>query len=762
MSAKPPESHDDQQTLDAALALWSEKGYANSTLRELSRRLGIGISTLYERFPSKEHLFFFLYRQLNQQALEKFQASLEDSENDLSAGFRLFLQSKLTVLEPHREAMIAIFREAIDPNSTLSPLSGEAAEVREANLRVLKDLLRASGVDEEENLERLSRLIWILHLVVILYWLHDRSEDLGNTQQLVDKVAELSSFLPLLKMVPDADRWLDLLQGMVQEPVAEQSLEATAVQQGVPLKHYDVVVIGAGPIGMLYATWLKMKRPETSVLVLDRNTQAAHKIGESTLSGFCKAVRSVGIRHEVMQRLFFPKNGLGFFHVHPGTKDLTAASEYILETFDETFQVERRVMDQLLIVNGKQKGVSVIQGATVDIQQCVLETSPNEVAFQIGNREFRVAASLVVDASGPSRVLGRHVQQYAEDKVNFQTSAVWAYFRNVRSLDSYDWEKVAQFPRDEYTQHICFAEGWMWYIPLVSWQGAPDSNLQQMLGHVLQAEQSLPSRPELMDRFGCPASEIVSIGMVLRQDRDNHLRDDPRAAFETYRHKYPAIDKLLEGAELLSGYYESGTTFSSRSGFRRHARQVTGNGWMLIGDAAFFVDPLISPGLTSGAAMAFRAVHATIEALESPEKWQAAFAGYEEFSHQLHDALERDNQLVYMSFNHPEALELVQRFQEIDARKHFSEHEGNDYLLEDINVWGILDENYQVLQKQLYAIMSEAEQQVGVEVPVQEQSANDYQPMVERMRDFLGAHLEEFAALTPFIQQNESPGNTAQ
>lgn len=762
MSEKAPDSLDDQHVLDAALALWSEKGYANSTLRELSRRLGIGISRLYEQFPSKEHLVFFLYRQLNQQALEKFQAGQEDSEHDLNAGFRLFLQSKLTVLEPHREAMIAIFREAIDPNSTLSPLSGEAADVREANLDVLKGLLRKSGVEEEENIERFSRLAWMLHLVVILYWLHDRSEDLGNTKQVVDKAAELSSFLPLLKMVPDADRWLALLQGVVQEPLATQPSKAAPAARDAPLEHYDVVVIGAGPIGMLYATWLKMKRPATSVLVLDRSRQAGHKIGESTLSGFCKAARSVGIAHEVMQRLFFPKNGLGFFHVNPGTRELTAASEYILETFDETFQVERRVMDQLLIDNGTQKGVSVIQGATVEIQRCLLETSPSEVAFQIGSREFRVAASLVVDASGPARVLGRHVQQYAEDKVNFQTSAVWAYFRNVRSLDSYDWQKVAQFPRDEYTQHICFAEGWMWYIPLVSWQDAPDSNLQQMLGHVLQSEQPLPSRLELMDRFGCPASEIVSIGMVLRQDRDSHLRDDPRAAFETYRHKYPAIDKVLEGAELLSGYYEPGSPFSSRSGFRRHARQVTGNGWLLIGDAAFFVDPLISPGLTSGAATAFRAVHATIEALENPQNGQAAFAGYEEFAHRLHDALERDNQLVYMSFNHPEALEIVQRFQEIDARRHFSEHEGNDYLLEDINVWGILDEDYQILQRKLYQVMSEAEQQVGVEVPVQEQSASDYQLMVEQMRECLGAHLEESAEWTPFITQNESTDTTAQ
>lgn len=756
MSTHTPDGFENQQILDAALILWSEKGYANSSLRELSRRLGIGISTLYEQFPTKEHLVFCLYEQLNRRALEGFQTKLAETETelDLSTGFRWFLDSKLAVLEPHREAMIAVFREAIDPESTLSPLSAQAAEVRGANLQVLDDLFARCGIDEESDRGRVARLAWMLHLVVILYWLHDRSEGMANTKEIIGKMAELSGLLPLLKMLPEADAWMNLLQGMVQEPIEEEPQEQAASREAAQLEHYDVVVVGAGPIGMLYATWLKMKRPQSSILVLDRNLRTTHKIGESTLSGFCKAARSVGIRHEAMQRLFFPKNGLGFFHVHAGIKELPKASEYILETFDETFQVERRVMDQLLIDNGKQKGVSVIQGATVEMQSSSLEMDRNVVAFQVGQREFRVSASLVVDASGPARVVGRHVQKYAEDKVSFQTSAVWAYFRNVRSLDSYNWPKLAQFPRDEYTQHICFPEGWMWYIPLVSWQDSPDTNLQQMVNYLLQTDDPIPERRELIDRFGCPTEEIVSIGMVLRQDRDQHLRDDPRGAFETYRRRYPAIDQLLKGSELLSSHYETPTAFSSRSGFRRHARQVTGNGWMLIGDAAFFVDPLISPGLTSGAATAYRAVMATIQALDNPEQWQAALVGYEDYAHQLHDALERDNQLVYMSFNHPEALELIQRFQEIDARKHFCEHDGQEYSQEDMNVWGILDDKYQGLQKELYAIMSRAEQQVGVEVPVQEQSARDYAPMVLQIKELLAAHLEEFASLNPYVQQN--------
>ena len=50
--------------------------------------------------------------------------------------------------------------------------------------------------------------------------------------------------------------------------------------------------------------------------------------------------------------------------------------------------------------------------------------------------------------------------------------------------------------------------------------------------------------------------------------------------------------------------------------------------------------------------------------------------------------------------------------------------------------------------------MSRAEQQVGVEVPVQEQSARDYEPMVLQIKELLAARLEEFASLNPYVQQN--------
>ena len=71
----------------------------------------------------------------------------------------------------------------------------------------------------------------------------------------------------------------------------------------------DVVVIGAGAIGALYAAELKQLRPQCRILVLDRGSEAQHKVGESTVTGFCRYLGRVGLRTSQLARLFFPKHG---------------------------------------------------------------------------------------------------------------------------------------------------------------------------------------------------------------------------------------------------------------------------------------------------------------------------------------------------------------------------------------------------------------------------------------------------------------------
>lgn len=520
---------------------------------------------------------------------------------------------------------------------------------------------------------------------------------------------------------------------------------------------YQVAVIGAGPIGLLYACWLKQARPQLQVVVLERESKPKFKIGESTLSGFCKALRSVGISQAALELLFFPKNGLGFFHLDESIGNVTEAPEYILETFDETFQVERRLLDGLLIANARRLGVEVIQGARVDLADSQLSTRGNKIVYRYQQQKYELRSQLLVDASGPASAIARHLGLYNKEDVNFQSNAVWGYFKNLNRLgDRQNWSNVAQFNRDEYTQHFCFREGWMWYIPLISWENAPDIQSESILNRFLGSEAQLPTKEELAALHGCPEEDVVSIGMVLRQDRDPKFIQGRQVAFDYYANKYPAIEQMLDGAELISDLYGTQQPLRARANIRGYAEQITGDGWLSIGEAAFFVDPLISPGLTGGVATAYFAAQSTLKAIDRNDFSRQTFADYESFARKLYEALERDNQLVYMSFNHPEAIELIQRFQEIDARRHFNQHIMSDYSLADTNVWGILNPIYQSLQKQLWQIMRQAEIAVGDRKTVEEQSTKDYEFMVEQIQAYLSNYLDNHLELTPYIIQNEA------
>ena len=522
------------------------------------------------------------------------------------------------------------------------------------------------------------------------------------------------------------------------------------------LPNYDIAVIGAGPQGLLFSTWLKQERPNLKVAVLDRAKSPGHKIGESTLSGFCRAMRSTGIRHEVLQRLFYTKNGLGFWHSDANTDKLQTAPEYITETFDETFQVERRVCDGLLATNAERAGVSVFWNHQVQPKESVFNAGANSLICQTPSGNIKINARLVVDASGPSSVLGRHFGQYCESNVPFQTNAAWAYFKNVKWLKDYQgWQNTAEFPRDEYTQHICFKEGWVWYIPIVSWEKSTDNNLRAMFSYLTNPENPVLSRDELSQKFDCPYEQIWSIGIVLRSDRDQVLSQGSQAAFDHYKCQLPTLAKMLDGAEILEDHYPNHNPYAVRKNFRRFAQKVTGDGWLLIGDAAFFIDPLRSPGLTGGVATAYYAVQEVLAAFDEGNLSHSRFQGYETYVKDLYEMLEEQNQIAYMSHNHPQAISLVRRFGEVSSRSHFNGICDEPYQMEDTNVWGHLYPEHRQRQRLVWQIMREEEIEVGNRRAIQDQEPRDYERMMFRLRQAVGEHLDQNMNLTPYIAQNK-------
>lgn len=527
-------------------------------------------------------------------------------------------------------------------------------------------------------------------------------------------------------------------------------------------KNCDVIVIGAGPHGMNLAIWLIKENPECRITILESQKSFTHKIGESTLSGFCKAIRSNDIRHETFQNLFYTKKGLGYWHCDDHNDDLTVAPEYIIENFDETFQIERRVFDGLLEANCKRMGIEVIRGAHVDPKTSTLSAQGSNIVYSHKGEKRSIQAKVVVDATGPASIISsRHPEGggYVPSDVPFQTSSVWAYYKNVKWLKDYEnWAYHAEYPRDEYTQHLCFKEGWVWYIPIISWQKSKDENLERLLQYAADPENPVLDRDTLAQKFDCEYEQIWSIGIALRSDRDDVIsKEGAKATFEKYLKKVPAFGKLMEGAELLSQHYKNHKPYGVRVNFRRHSAKIAGDGWLSVGDAAFFVDPLRSPGLLGGAATAYHAKIAILKALRENNFSKEIFTGYVNRIEELHEMMEDQGQISYLSHNHPRAIELARRFGEVSSRGHFEEFKHlEEYGFFDTNVWGHLYTKHFRMQKKFLNIMLEEEARVGALKPVEEQSSADYETMVQRLEELVGSHLAENESMNHYAVLNQN------
>lgn len=421
----------------------------------------------------------------------------------------------------------------------------------------------------------------------------------------------------------------------------------------------DVAVIGAGPLGMFYAMWLKRFRPETNVVVLDRRLHPVHKVGESTLSTTVRAFNAMGLTLPVMRRLFGNKAGLRWFHTEKDTDKLNGHFDIV--DIEETYQVERRVLETALqylmrtredmtILNGVQVKVRDSQ-LTGDVKQLLCENSEGD--------QFTVRAKVVCDASGPASVLPRHFNVYRkapESNQTFSYNSYFAYFRPKKKLAVDFWDYPA-------TRHICFREGWLWFISLISWEDNSQEDLEAMITHLIDHpyddDADLPSRETLKEKFGTNCEPIFSVGFTIRADRDvDGMSIEDR--FNHWVKTYPAIQEVLDHFELVEAPYEG----KQRAHFAfmnmlHDTEQVAGDGWCAIGDAALFINPWLSLGLNYGTGTAYMAAKDTAAALANGDVSTMAFETYQTYVNQIYEQKVRETDMYYRSFNHPISYERV-------------------------------------------------------------------------------------------------------
>jgi len=191
-----------RRILDAALDLFQERGFAETTMRDIARKAGVATGAAYYYFPSKESIVMAFYWRTQLDADEQARKPLAEIR-DLKGRIRALIDLKLKQFTPYRGFFGALFRSAGDPASPLSPFSDETRDIREQAIAQFRSAVEGSDVRVPEDLGRhLPYLFWLYQLGIILFWIYDRSARQARTTRLLDGTLDMIVRLIRLARLP--------------------------------------------------------------------------------------------------------------------------------------------------------------------------------------------------------------------------------------------------------------------------------------------------------------------------------------------------------------------------------------------------------------------------------------------------------------------------------------------------------------------------------------------------------------------------------
>lgn len=187
-----------RRILEAALDLFREKGFEQTTMRDVAAAAGVAIGGAYYYFRSKQDLVLDFYRTTAEETRETLPPRLEKTR-DLGKRIRLIIDLKLEQFADHRKFLGTLARSAASPQDPLSPFAPETRELRADAISWFRQAIEGSGEKIPRDLAPyLPTLLWLYQMAVIAYWLHDDSPRQRKTTRLIDATLEI--ILKLLRI----------------------------------------------------------------------------------------------------------------------------------------------------------------------------------------------------------------------------------------------------------------------------------------------------------------------------------------------------------------------------------------------------------------------------------------------------------------------------------------------------------------------------------------------------------------------------------
>ncbi len=303
----------------------------------------------------------------------------------------------------------------------------------------------------------------------------------------------------------------------------------------------DVVVIGGGPAGSTTSTLIAQQGYR--VQLFEREKFPRFHIGESLIPETYWVLKRLNMLEKMQASPFVKKFSVQFV----GSSGRVSEPFYFMEhkphECSQTWQVLRSEFDLMMLNNAREHGVEAHEGVRV---LEVLFDGERAVGVRIqdadGN-EREVHAKVVIDASGQSAIVANRFKLRVVDP-ELKKGALWTYFEGAKR----------ETGRDEGATLVLQTvgkKGWFWYIPL--------------------------------------HNDIVSVGIVAPFEQLFDGRDH-ETIYNEELDRCPGAKERVSVGKRVAGFYAT-KDYSYRS------RQAAGDGWVLVGDAFGFLDPLYSSGV---------------------------------------------------------------------------------------------------------------------------------------------------------------------
>ena len=190
---------------EAAMELFREKGFEETTMRDIAAKACVALGATYYYYSSKDAIVLAFYREM-QEASAPLVDEVLGHRKKLKERIHAVIDERLKLLAPNRKFCAALFRHAPDGADPLSPFSEDTHAIRDAAVEQMRIAIEGGDVKVPADLKpRLPYLLWLYQMALIMFWLYDRSPGQQRTEKLIEKSLALlvnllrASSLPLMK-----------------------------------------------------------------------------------------------------------------------------------------------------------------------------------------------------------------------------------------------------------------------------------------------------------------------------------------------------------------------------------------------------------------------------------------------------------------------------------------------------------------------------------------------------------------------------------